>query len=134
MKWRARFKNQHTLEQYNDGKERLFREVLDRQDELEHFELAENGKLYSVNLKTGMFSINGVDIFPITEEELGLPLRDAHYRIIYYRRMQASFTPQQIEDSALLCHLLGWQTNIDGKNFKRILHIYDDGKLFLESK
>lgn len=132
LSWKARFKGQRVLNQFDSaGKEKLFREVLDRQDELEHFELAENGNIYSVNLQTGAFFVKGIEIFPITKEEIGIPLRDAKYRIIYYRRMQTNFTVQKLEEPKVFCYLLGWQTTIDGRNFQRVLQIFPDGKLFL---
>ena len=134
MEWKARFKGQYVLEQFGaNGKECLFRKVLNRQDELEHFELVEDGKKYSVNLKNGMFTINGVEIFPITETELGVPLRNAKYRIIYYKRMQANFTVQKLEGPKIHSYLIGWQTTISGKNFKRVMQIFPDGKVFLQT-
>ena len=134
LRWKARFLGQRILEQFDaQGKERLFKEVLDRQEELEHFELAENGKIYSVNLKTGMFTINGVEIFPITEQELGMPLRDVKYRIIYYKRMQANFTIQKLEEPKIYFYAIGWQCLVNGKNFKRVLQIFTDGKVFLQT-
>jgi len=133
MYWKARFKNQHILNQFDSaGKEKLFREVLDRQEDLEIFELAEDGKIYSVNLQTGMFTINGINIFPITKEEIGISLRDANYRIIYYKRMQTNFTVQKLEEPKIHSYLLGWQTLVNGKNFQRILQIFPDGKVFLK--
>jgi len=133
MFWKARFKGQHILNQFDvNGKEKLFREVLDRQEDLEIFELVEDGKIYSVNFQTGAFFVKGIEIFPITETELGIPLRDAHYRIIYYKRMQANFTVQKLEEPKLFCYLLGWQTTVNGRNFQRVLQIFPDGKLFLK--
>lgn len=133
LRWKARFKNQHMLNQFDSqGREILFKEVLERQNDLEIFELVEDGKVYQINLNTGMFTINGIEIFLITEQELGTPLRDAHYRIIYYKRMQTNFTVQKLEKPKVFCYLLGWQTTVNGKNFQRILQIFPDGKLFLK--
>lgn len=133
LKWRAYFKGCSVLEQYNNqGKEVLFKNVLDRQEDLEKFELINEGKIYQINLKTGMVTINGVEIFLITEQELGIPLRDAKYRIIYYKRMQTNFTVQKLEKPKLFCYLLGWQTTIANRNIQRVLQIFPDGKLFLK--
>jgi hypothetical protein len=128
--WKAYFKNQYVLEQFDmDGKERLFKEVLDRQDELERFELFNDKEKYSVNLRTGLFTIKGVeiDLFNITSQQ-------PKYRAIYYRRMQTTFTSQQIGKPKLFCYLLGLQTTIDNKNVQRVLQIYPDGKIVLQIK
>jgi hypothetical protein len=130
LKWKAYFKNCRTVEQFNkDGKERLFKEVLERQDELEKFELFNDKERYSVNLRTGLFSIKGVeiDLFGISSQQL-------KYRVIYYRRMQTVFTPQQIGKPKLFCYLLGLQTTVDDKNVQRVLQIYPDGKIVLQIK
>lgn len=132
LQWRARFSGQHVLNQFNGNKEILFREVLNRAEDLELFELIGDGKIYQVNLKTGEFFINGISLFPITEKELGIPLRDIQYRIIYYKRMMVKFTSQQINASQFQSYLLGWQTTANGRNIQRIMQIFPDGKIFLQ--
>lgn len=139
MKWNAHFKGGRVLEQFDERKkERLFREVLDKQEDLETFDLVEDGKVYSVDLKNGEFCINGQYLFAITEEELGHPVRDIKYRIIYYRRMRQILTETGTglvpSKTKAHCYLLGWQATIDDKNIQRILHIYPDGKIFLRTK
>ena len=135
LKWKAHFKNQHIFEQFDTkGKEHLFKEVLDREDELEVFELVDNGKIYQVDLRTGKFFIKGVEFFPITEGEFKKPLRDVHYRLIYYKRKQTTVTLNDIKKPEVLCHLLGWQALVDGKNYQRIMFIYPDGIVELKSK
>ena len=121
LKWRAYFKNQYVLNQVDDkGRERLFKEVLDKQEELYRFELVGDGKIYSVDLKTGEFFIKDIKFLPITETELGVYHRDVKYRIIYYRRMQTTVNQTTVKKPSLLCYLLGWQATIDGKNIQRI--------------
>jgi hypothetical protein len=135
MKWKARFEGGRVLEQFDaNEKERLFKEVLDKQELLESFELLENEKIYAVSLIYGTFYINGVKVNLITEEELGIPLRDAEYRIIYYRRMRQTLSESEIGKLRLFCYLLGWQTTVNGKNIKRILQIYPNGNIFLQCK
>ena len=135
LKWRARFKNQHTLEQYDaKSKEHLFKDVLDRQDELELFELIGDGKIYQVDLRTGKFFIKGVEFFPITESDFQKPLRDVKYRLIYYKRKKATITLTDVKNPEVLHYLLGWQALVNGKNFQRIMFIYPDGKVELKSK
>lgn len=134
LKWRAYFKGQHVLDQFDSkNKERLFKEVLDRQDELEKFELVGNGEVYQVNLITGEFFIKGVKFLPVTETELGVYHRSVKYRIIYYRRIQTTISQTKVGKPNLLCYLLGWQATIDGKNIQRVMHIYLDGKIALQT-
>lgn len=135
LKWKAHFSNARIFEQFDaQGKEHLFKEVLDRQEDLELFELIGDGKIYQVDLRTGKFFIKGVEFFPITEEEFKKPLRDVHYRLIYYKRSQTTVTLNSIKKPELLCYLLGWQALVDGKNFQRIMFIYPDGRVELKSK
>ena len=135
LKWKAHFNNAHTLEQYDiKGKEHLFQEVLDRQDDLEIFELVGDGKVYQVDLRTGKFFIKGVEFFPITEKEFQKPLRDVKYRLIYYKRKKATITLTDVKNPEVLHYLLGWQALVDGRNFQRIMFIYLNGKIELKSK
>jgi len=128
--WRAYFKNQHVLEQFDiEGKERLFKEVLNRQEELEQLELFNDKERYSVNLRTGLFTIKGVEI-----DLFGISSQQPKYRVVYYKRMQTMFTSQQIGKPKLFCYLLGLQTTIDNKNVQRVLQIYPDGKIVLQIK
>lgn len=134
LKWRAYFKNQYVLDQYSDDKkERLFREVLDRQEELEKVELVDNGEIYQVNLITGEFFIKGIKFLPVTETELGVYHRNVRYRIIYYKRKQTTITQTTTREPTLVCYLLGWQATINGKSIKRIMHIYPNGKVVLQT-
>lgn len=134
LKWKAHFSNARTLEQYDaTGKEKLFKEILDRQSELEVFELVDSGNIYQVDLRTGKFFIKGVEFFPITETELGVYHRDVKYRIIYYKRMQTTVSQTKVGKLNLLCYLLGWQATINGKNVKRVMHIYPTGKVVLQT-
>lgn len=135
LKWKAHFSNACILNQYDArSKEHLFKEVLNREDKLEVFELVGNGNIYQVDLRTGKFFIKGVEFFPITEGEFKKPLRDVHYRLIYYKRKQTTVTLNEIKKPELLCYLLGWQALVDGKNFQRIMYIYPDGRIELKSK
>jgi len=130
LKWKAYFKNCRAVEQFNkEDKEVLFKEVLNRQDELEQFELFNDKERYSVNLRTGLFSIKGVEI-----DLFNIPSQQPKYRVIYYRRMQTVFTSQQIGKPKLFCYLLGLQTTIDNKNVQRVLQIYSDGRIILQVK
>lgn len=134
LKWRAYFNGGRVLEQFDSkGKEKLFREVLDRQEDLEKVELVGNGEIYQVNLITGEFFIKGIKFLPITETELGIYHRNVKYRIIYYKRKQTTITQTTTREPTLVCYLLGWQATINGKSIKRIMHIYPSGKVVLQT-
>ena len=89
-------------------------------DRVAIFTVRGQGRSFSVHLRDGHFEIDGAVIW--------LDDRDFDkYRLIYFRRMQASYTAGgESSDDRLdhVCTAIGWQANdADGKNVKRILYI-----------
>ena len=86
-------------------------------DEVAFFSLRGEGRLYSVDLKTGEFAVNG-NWFRMHEE----PFKD--FRLIFYRRHLHEINREVGEETGhRVIYLLGWQTTHEGKNHQRIMYI-----------
>ena len=127
MKWLAVFKGLDDLPQYNlDGSENLFGDI--NQDKLIMFILESTCKCYSVNLEDGTFRI-GYETFRFDGFD------GADFKLIYFRRVRQtmkSFGTKPLKQT--VTYHLGWQTNIDGKNYQRVMAIFEDGSVTLKIK
>ena len=133
--YRAKFTDNTMFDEYDEsGKARMFREVLNKQDELEKLEVhLDNGDIFGIDLTKGLFSVCKDEH---TMYFYGLPqdFQAQHVleniRVIYFVRGRVDFTfskldniPEQVEFYAL-----GFQaTNTDGKNVQRFLAIQPNG-------
>jgi hypothetical protein len=98
-----------------DSKRSCYFDVV--QDKVEEFHLCDTNNVYSVFLNDGHFEINRVPFFM---HDTGEGLKD--FRLIFYRQHEQSFnigTKQQLSHEIKYC--MGWQTNLEGKNHKRII-------------
>ena len=127
MKWLAVFKNLDDLPQYNvDGTENLFSDI--KQDKLIMFILESACKCYSVNLADGTFRI-GYETFKFDGFD------GADFKLIYFRRVRQTMSMAGSKPlSQTVIYHLGWQTNIDGKNYQRVIAISEDGSVILKTK
>lgn len=74
----------------------------------------------SVNLETGRFDIGGFE-FINTDPDVDFP-EGTEYRLIYFRRNTINFTASGEQDQSTVFYI-GWQTTIDGKNYKRVIGV-----------
>jgi len=118
MKWIAKYKDGTSLHQFSDGKENLFKDI--NQEKLEVFTIGSPYKQVSVNLVDGTFDVNGT-IVSID----GLSNRDEDYRLIYFRRVQASLGTDG-SSSRIVKSFIGYQITIDGKNRKAMFSELND--------
>lgn len=109
-----------------DPKRSQFYDVLEKTKEssLKRFELHGEGKSLIVDLVTGWFDLNGI---PFRCHET-LPLDDPEFRLIFYREHQAKTNIvngepdlKVVDDITGYC--VGWQTTIQGKNYKETVII-----------
>jgi len=93
-----------------------------KQDEVEEFHLVDADNTYSVFMHDGHFEVNGVPFYMHDEGE-GL----ADFRLIFYRQHEHMVNVggggfQQLDHTIKYC--IGWQTNLEGKNIKRIMEFF----------
>lgn len=102
------------------------------QDRLGVFELTNGEKSYRLDLKNGMFDLNG----QIVSFDLGFlngkHLEPDNRRLIYFRRLRELFGGRTGLDS--IRHAFGWQCTIDNENYQRIVFINEDGSLTFVNK
>ena len=106
------------------GKEHLFQEVIDILDKVKILTLSWNDKFASVNLINGHFDINGTDLgFKGISD-----LENVKYKLIYFKRVKQILSTSGTDKIDNIKYHLGFQVNIDGKNYQRILLIDNDSR------
>jgi len=134
--WHAKFADGSILSQYKDGTELSFSHVLKHPSALEIFTIILNGKSYTVSLKDGMFTIDGVHVF-ILDTNKYPPNQLKNIRVIYYINERTDFVVNSITPvgPSKFNHLkIGFQALFKGKNVKRYLEVYSSGDFIVREK
>ncbi len=138
--WKATFKDGSIINQL-DGKKGAdalnFKYVMKRHDELVDFALRPNnllrrGHKISVNVRTGVITVNGQEFLPYWEME-PLPPSDFAFKLEWWRRNydirgMEGVTPTGYHKFRST-YYVGWSTTWQGKEIKRMIRIYFDGRL-----
>jgi len=144
--WAAEFKNRDVIHQYdNDDQtktEHLFREVLDRRDDLKRFSLLNirTNAVYTVDLINGRLRIwsptnkKAVVYSPPEIEVQGS--KKYTYRLIYFRRVTQTMTWAGknigVGEPSSILYFLGFQyTNEKGENVKKMIQINKDDEVYI---
>jgi len=143
LPWTARFKDGSVICQYdqvnNKGsvpdeliyKENLFKEVLDRQDDLVLFFLVnqKNKDIFLVDLINGCISKTTGDDKMLHPRADMLRKDQYKYRLIYFREVAKHFSSSMQYVSEDIVYFIGFQyTDENNKNHKRMIKIQEDGK------
>ena len=127
--WKAILTDGEIIPQYNaDDQEITFREVLNAEtnDSLEMLVLFHEEKEFAVDVRTGLFYINGIPFDPSPQ----YTMQDLKYRIIYYKRVAGEYHLNTGEQEIkTLLYLLGWQVTIHNQNIQRIMFINSGNNL-----
>jgi len=126
--WVAKFKDDSFIQQFEEDKEHLFKEVQDRFSELKSFSLIHNHKDFvaTVDLEKGIIYCNLFQ--PIIAEEFqGLK---NNLRLIYFRRRRLEYTSDFKKVNTSILYFLGFQYNDEfGKNRKIMIQLDQDGNI-----
>ena len=117
-KWKAVYNDSTFLEGYSGGAVPFFPNV--DQTKLIRMEATNDQIINYVNLIDGHFNLNGMDIAP-TEQEL--PQGFNSLQVICCARVSCTTDNPPIIN---VIYRLGWQTNINGTNYKKVLEILSD--------
>jgi hypothetical protein len=104
-----------------------FYDVVQRLDDVDAFVLYEPGPNIVpnvnliVDLKTGLFSLNGVPFLASNPSETIPP--DSKFRLVYFRRHTHITNGDGEQISHDTEYHLGWQTTVDGKNYQQTIAI-----------
>lgn len=130
--WLAQFSDGSQLKQFDNGKENLFRDVLNRQNDLVKFILihTERSLRLTLDLKLGVIYINNVQM---PQPELLSNVDDRNRkRLIYFRRITEKITQTGNIINTTVLYFLGYQwTDKTGKNFKKIVQINSEGNIII---
>jgi len=123
--WRARFKDGAIINQIEDGKERLFKEVKERFNDLEYFYLLGKTLGFTVDLKNGVIQIGHNQKLDDIEKKNKI-------RLIYFRRNRITLGQQKEELKHEIWYFLGIQY-LDENNINRkiILKIDNEGNVLI---
>lgn len=134
--WLAQFSDGSQLKQFEtDGKENLFREVLNRQNDLTKFILfhTEKSLRLTLDLKLGVIYINNIQM-PQPELLVNADIKN-NKRLIYFRRITkelSSFKGTVSDTNTTVLYFLGYQyLDKNGHNKKRIIQISDNGDVII---
>lgn len=124
--WKAIYTDGGFLNQFEEEKENLFKDV-DEQN-LTRFEVEVNSKRYWVDLETGTFGVGTEEIkFEIPE--------DCKLRLIYFRRVKQTMSiGANIASAKEIQQCLGWQATIGDINHQRIMKVTEANKVTFEVK
>ncbi len=120
--WEVVYFDKSTQRQFNgDGSENSFGTI--KQDELFEFKLYHNQKIISLFPQTGTFGINGL----LYNTDVS-GVKDAKYRLIHFVRRRKVLGIGLDTDT----YFIGFQVEIEGKNYKRMISICNNEIQFVE--
>jgi len=136
--WVAKYTDGTELKQYDKENKKLFHFGYIDQDKLTELVLnhKKTNQSFSVNVKTGLFSINGEVVKKVGKESLGLDLTDKTYQIkpILFRRVKRLFNTAMFVKATTMTYFLGWEGVVEDKKEKHGLQIFEDGTYALPPK
>lgn len=127
--WIAIFKDGTKIEQLENGKEHLFKEVQQKFEDLVYFNLTDRkGHLFTVNLLNGLIGYNKLE-FPYIESKE----EKSNIRLIYFRRHRIEIGEQDLKEKLhTITYHLGLQYNDEkNDNHKIILQIDNEGNFII---
>ena len=119
--WMAKFENK-LLFQFDNGKENLYKEVMENFDKLQYFHLyhKDGNKRFIVDLKKGLIKFNDC------EEPIEVEPKE-NIRLIYFRRVSISIGEKDLkEKSRIINYHLGFQYNDKNENNRQIVLRIDE--------
>lgn len=129
--WKACFNDGSEINQFDDVEqtsEHLFKEVLERQDKLVLFCLFNifSKESYRVDLANGVLTVGNVTQLAVDH----INNRQKN-RLIYFRRILKEIKMGKTIEEELkqITYFLGFQFTDGERNFKKLMQIYEDGKV-----
>ena len=125
--WKAKYKDDTELHQFNDGNESLFSDI--DQEKLKTFEINEKSNKVKVDLNNGTFHLNNNQI-----EIQDFSNLDIEYRLVYFRRVQKVMSTRGEVLNTTTVSYIGYQVTIDDTNHVRMLACDGDKITFVTKK
>lgn len=129
--WTAHYRDGSSITQPKDDKSRLtpydpetdfqpsaYRDI--NQDEVVKFEIKGSGNTFTVDLQTGLFSVNGIEF---SQHQQNLELSEAP-RLIYFRQIKKDLVDNVWQEAHIESYHLGWQAkDKDGNNVQYVMGV-----------
>ena len=144
--WIAKYKDGSKLKQYDDTKGLVYHFGHIDQEQVYEFILERRRKpkhTISVNLKTGLFSIDGKPVKEIKEKKTRIPLGlflsgkkivspwGNKAKLIFIRHVRRDFKLGLGVMDVSMTYEIGWEAKVDGKHQKHTLILDDKGRVLL---
>ena len=96
-----------------------FTDVLElcKQKKLLTFSLVGEGHNYTVDLRDGHFEIDSIPFVSHEEDFI------KQFNLLFYRQHQHDFTPEGKTLAHRVKYVIGWESTVNGKNYKHLIHI-----------
>ena len=117
--WTAIYTDETKLDQFEEDKEYRFSDI--RQDKLLAFKIVDGKRILLVDVKYGLFFINGT-LFEIPN----VSRKELDYRLIHFKRVTQSMGTAPGMQATTTNHFIGFQVTIDGKNKKYMAEVDKD--------
>jgi len=131
--WEAVLKDGRVIKQSTDVTKNSFKEVIDNKEFLSIFQIcSQDGqeRTYSVNMNTGEFNLNGF----IIKSSIDLS-NETRKEPIYWERSKVVYSSEDGGHAPVVVgFIIGWQVNIEGKNFQQQFMITPTGEVILQHK
>jgi hypothetical protein len=132
--WTAIFKDGTEISQYDaNGVEHLYKEVLDRAEELVSFYIVHITKplKITVDVTRGILFING----KLDDSGKELQIDKTNIRVIYFRRHTSYSTLAGVELEHIITYFIGYQYNDTmGFNHSVLLQVLENGNIIVGDK
>jgi hypothetical protein len=127
--WNALYLDGSSLPEFEGNKQHLFREI--NQDNLEWFSINGVNGYFSVNVKTGQFDLNGLNVWsynlPRIEKKDGTS--DVKYKLVYFKRKRIDFYPEGRKTT--IQFVIGLECNYSNKNYQQLIWVQEDGSVII---
>lgn len=139
FEWLARYEDGSVLKQYDDEKDEEHHFGHIDQERLREFVLFSRrgpSKTVSVNLRNGLFFLNGKVLEELEVNGHKIPLghmflgkKISKRKLIYFRRVRRDFDMDAGTMTATISYILGYDVVADGKKIKEILQVNPGGTI-----
>ena len=115
--WIAIYKDDTSLCQFDGSHEHQFSDI--HQDKLKTFIISNKNNRITLNMDTGVFTINGSEI-AIDK----ISNKDYDYRLIHFKRVRVNIGTQTIDENRVVKYFIGYQVTIKDVNKKVMICAY----------
>ena len=125
--WGVQYENDLYFYEFDNGVQHLFDQIDLSRAEKFFIHDHEGENIFGVNLLTGEFNLNGIDM-----ESNSLPPLKAgeKYRPIWFKRTKTILNPRDLDArKETVQYVFGVQTTFEGKNYQQLIWVQEDNSI-----